>query len=88
MDDLAEVLRQERLGGTRGEQCSDDLLGLARAAPALDGQPAVTLSQSGCGALEFVAPPHVARAFPLNQAADAQRALDEHYLGKLALRPN
>jgi NADPH:quinone reductase-like Zn-dependent oxidoreductase len=31
---------------------------------------------------------HVARAFPLNQAADAQRALDEHYLGKLALRPN
>jgi NADPH:quinone reductase-like Zn-dependent oxidoreductase len=31
---------------------------------------------------------HVARAFPLNQAAEAQRALDEHYLGKLALRPN
>jgi len=31
---------------------------------------------------------HVARTFPLNQAADAQRALDEHYLGKLALRPN
>jgi NADPH:quinone reductase-like Zn-dependent oxidoreductase len=31
---------------------------------------------------------HVARTFPLNRAADAQRALDEHYLGKLALRPN
>ena len=31
---------------------------------------------------------HVARAFPLNQAVEAHRALDEHYLGKLALRPN
>lgn len=30
---------------------------------------------------------HIARAFPLEQAADAHRALDEHYLGKLALRP-
>jgi NADPH:quinone reductase-like Zn-dependent oxidoreductase len=30
---------------------------------------------------------HVARAFPLEQAAEAQRALSEHYLGKLALRP-
>lgn len=29
---------------------------------------------------------HVARTFPLDQAADAHRALDEHYLGKLALR--
>ena len=31
---------------------------------------------------------HVARTFPLDQAADAHRALDEHYLGKLALRPS
>lgn len=31
---------------------------------------------------------HVARIFPLDQAADAHRALDEHYLGKLALRPS
>jgi NADPH:quinone reductase-like Zn-dependent oxidoreductase len=31
---------------------------------------------------------HVARTFPLDAAADAQRALSEHYLGKLALRPN
>src|SRR5687768_5429899 len=31
---------------------------------------------------------HVARAFPLEQATDAQRALGEHYLGKLALRPD
>jgi NADPH:quinone reductase-like Zn-dependent oxidoreductase len=30
---------------------------------------------------------HVARAFPLAQAAEAQRALDEHFLGKIALRP-
>ena len=30
---------------------------------------------------------HVARSFLLDQAADAHRALDEHYLGKLALRP-
>jgi NADPH:quinone reductase len=31
---------------------------------------------------------HVARTFPLDQAAEAHRALDAHYLGKLALRPN
>lgn len=30
---------------------------------------------------------HIARTFPLEQAADAHRALDEHFLGKLALRP-
>jgi len=30
---------------------------------------------------------HIAQTFPLEQAADAHRALDEHYLGKLALRP-
>jgi NADPH:quinone reductase len=30
---------------------------------------------------------HVARTFPLDRAAEAHRALDEHYLGKLALRP-
>jgi NADPH:quinone reductase-like Zn-dependent oxidoreductase len=29
---------------------------------------------------------HVGRTFPLNQAAEAHRALTEHYLGKLALR--
>ena len=31
---------------------------------------------------------HVARTFPLEQAPAAHRALEEHYLGKLALRPN
>jgi NADPH:quinone reductase-like Zn-dependent oxidoreductase len=31
---------------------------------------------------------HIAQSFPLEQAADAQRALDAHYLGKLALRPS
>jgi NADPH2:quinone reductase len=30
---------------------------------------------------------HVARTFPLDKAADAHRELDQHYLGKLALRP-
>ena len=30
---------------------------------------------------------HVARTFPLDQTAGAHRALAEHYLGKLALRP-
>jgi NADPH:quinone reductase len=30
---------------------------------------------------------HVARTFPLERAAEAHRALDEHFLGKLALRP-
>ena len=29
---------------------------------------------------------HVARSFPLDHAAEAQKALDEHYLGKLALQ--
>jgi NADPH:quinone reductase-like Zn-dependent oxidoreductase len=29
---------------------------------------------------------HVAQTFPLEQAAEAQRALDKHFLGKLALR--
>jgi NADPH:quinone reductase len=29
---------------------------------------------------------HVARTFALDQAADAHRALGEHYVGKLALR--
>jgi NADPH:quinone reductase-like Zn-dependent oxidoreductase len=31
---------------------------------------------------------HVARTFALSQAAEAERALAQHYLGKLALRPN
>ena len=31
---------------------------------------------------------HVARTFPLDRAAEAHRALDEHFLGKLVLRPN
>src|SRR5262245_44040157 len=31
---------------------------------------------------------HVARIFSLEQAAEAHRALDQHYLGKLALRPS
>jgi NADPH:quinone reductase len=31
---------------------------------------------------------HVARTFRLDQADEALRALDEHFLGKLALRPN
>jgi NADPH2:quinone reductase len=30
---------------------------------------------------------HVARTFPLEQAVEAHRALDQHYLGKLALQP-
>ncbi len=29
---------------------------------------------------------HIARSFPIDQAAEAHRALDEHYLGKLALK--
>jgi NADPH2:quinone reductase len=31
---------------------------------------------------------HIAQTFPLDRAADAHRALDTHYLGKLALRPS
>jgi NADPH:quinone reductase len=30
---------------------------------------------------------HIAQTFPLERAADAHRALEAHYLGKLALRP-
>jgi NADPH:quinone reductase len=29
---------------------------------------------------------HIARTLPLDRAAEAHRALDDHYLGKLALR--
>jgi NADPH:quinone reductase-like Zn-dependent oxidoreductase len=29
---------------------------------------------------------HVHRVFPLEQAAEAQAALEEHHLGKIALR--
>jgi NADPH:quinone reductase len=31
---------------------------------------------------------HIAQTFPLDQAAEAHRALNDHYLGKLALRPS
>jgi NADPH:quinone reductase-like Zn-dependent oxidoreductase len=31
---------------------------------------------------------HIAQMFPLDQAAEAHRALNNHYLGKLALRPS
>ena len=31
---------------------------------------------------------HVARIFSIEQAAETHRALDQHYLGKLALRPS
>ncbi len=31
---------------------------------------------------------HLAQVFPLDRAADAHRALDTHYVGKLALRPH
>jgi NADPH:quinone reductase len=37
---------------------------------------------AGTGSFEV----HVARSFPLDQAAEAHRALEEHYLGKLALQ--
>lgn len=30
---------------------------------------------------------HIARTFPLQEAAEAQKALEKHFLGKLALRP-
>jgi NADPH2:quinone reductase len=39
---------------------------------------------SGSGAELFEV--HIARSFPLDQAAEAHRALDEHYLGKLVLQ--
>jgi NADPH:quinone reductase-like Zn-dependent oxidoreductase len=31
---------------------------------------------------------HISRTFPLERAAEAQRALEQHFLGKLALKPN
>jgi NADPH2:quinone reductase len=31
---------------------------------------------------------HIVRTFPLDRASDAHRALDEHYVGKLALKPH
>lgn len=43
------------------------------------------IAAEGVGLTDFSV--HVARAWPLSEAADAHRALDGHYLGKLALRP-
>jgi NADPH:quinone reductase-like Zn-dependent oxidoreductase len=42
------------------------------------------VESSGSGAELFEV--HIARSFPLDQAAEAHRALDEHYLGKLVLQ--
>jgi NADPH:quinone reductase-like Zn-dependent oxidoreductase len=51
---------------------------------AIRGQAATTKLHRLIGSAPFEI--HVARTFPLEQAAEAHRALDEHYLGKLALR--
>ena len=44
------------------------------------------LIESSGAARERAFEVHVARSFPLDQAAEAHRALDEHYLGKLVLQ--
>ena len=40
----------------------------------------------GWGGIEALGPDD--RAFPLDQIAEAHRALEAHYIGKLALRPH
>ena len=62
-------------------------------AKAYDGMPDPQAIQKLNRLIESSGPPgtgpfevHVARSFPLEQAAEAHRALEEHYLGKLALQ--
>lgn len=43
------------------------------------------IAAEGVGLTDFSV--HVARTWPLSEAAEAHRSLDDHYLGKLALRP-
>ncbi len=62
-------------------------------AKAYDGMPDPQAIEKLNRLIESSGPPgtgpfevHVARSFPLDQAAEAHRALDEHYLGKLVLQ--
>jgi NADPH:quinone reductase-like Zn-dependent oxidoreductase len=59
-------------------------------AKAYDGMPDPQAIDKLNRLVESEGPPpfevHVARSFPLDQAVDAHRALDEHYLGKLVLQ--
>jgi NADPH:quinone reductase len=62
-------------------------------AKAFDGMPDPRAIEKLNQLIESSGPPgtgpfevHVARSFPLDQAAEAHRALEEHYLGKLALQ--
>ena len=59
-------------------------------AKAYDGMPDPQAIEKLNGLVESEGLPpfevHVARSFPLDQAAEAHRALDEHYLGKLVLQ--
>jgi NADPH2:quinone reductase len=62
-------------------------------AKSYDGMPAPQAIEKLNRLIESSGPPgtepfkvHVARSFPLDQAAEAHRALDEHYLGKLVLQ--
>ena len=62
-------------------------------AKSYDGMPDPQAIEKLNRLIESSAPPgtgpfevHVARSFPLDQAAEAHRALDEHYLGKLVLQ--
>ena len=56
-------------------------------AKAYDGMPDPQAIEKLNRLIESEGPPsfevHVAASFPLDQAAEAHRALDEHYLGKL-----
>ena len=62
-------------------------------AKAYDGMPDPQAIEKLNQLIESSGPPgagpfevHVARSFPLDQAAEAHRALEEHYLGKLVLQ--
>jgi NADPH2:quinone reductase len=63
------------------------------AAKSYDGMPDPQAIEKLNRLIESSGPPgsgpfevHVARSFPLDQGAEAHRALDEHYLGKLVLQ--
>jgi NADPH:quinone reductase len=62
-------------------------------AKSYDGMPDPQAIEKLNRLIEALGPPgtrpfevHVARSFPLGQAAEAHRTLDEHYLGKLVLQ--
>jgi NADPH:quinone reductase-like Zn-dependent oxidoreductase len=79
-------LKIEAYDGTPDREAMERLNGLIEMAGKIPGSgPGPGTSGGGGGALRPFEV-HIARTYPLEQAADAQRELDKHYLGKLTLQ--